>query len=115
MKKVLIILFPFVIGIMGFVLYSLFRYPTTDPFHVAQFYFERVVHPHKTMKQQIIAFLPYWRIDDTKYTKFDLLSEINYFALNIDQNGDFIKRSGNQTDPGWREWNNQTVKDLIAH
>src|SRR5205814_9428834 len=40
--------------------------------------------------------------------------EINYFSLTVDDTGNFIKTTGNQTDPGWREWNSEAIKNLIA-
>lgn len=91
-----------------------FMYPTTSPINAILFFIESKQHPHLTMSSQTIAFLPYWRIDDTKYTRFDLLSEVNYFALNIDGSGNFIQITNNQTDPGWKAWNSSPVKDLIA-
>ncbi len=113
MKKLfsLFVLF-FILVFLWVILF--FLYPTTSPFTAGLYSIESLLHPHKTMSQSITAFLPYWRIDDTKYAHFDTLSEINYFALTIDANGNFQKVSGNQTEPGWRWWHSQTIKDLIA-
>jgi len=66
------------------------------------------------MTKDAIAFLPYWRIADTKYTHFDRLSEIIYFSLTVDGDGSFVTVTDNETDPGWRWWQSSSIKDLIA-
>lgn len=100
--------------IVGFWGYSSLAYPTTSPLNVIVYFIDRLKNPHKEMKQRTIAFMPYWRLDDTKYSRFDLLSEIIYFSLYANEKGEFVKAVGNETEPGWRWWNNQIVKDLIT-
>src|SRR6185369_3202032 len=89
-------------------------YPTTSPMNTLSYFMYSKEHPHIPMTQQTIAFLPYWRIPDAQYTQFNLLSEINYFSLTITKDGTFDTITGNQTEPGWYQWNSQTIKDLIA-
>ena len=79
MKRVAIVLSSLLIVIAGFWIYSSFTYPTTSPINVISFFIQSKQHPHKNMEQQTVAFLPYWRMDDLKYARFDLLSEIIYF------------------------------------
>lgn len=90
------------------------KYPTASPFTSIAYIADAVRNPHANMTKKTIGFLPYWRMDDTKYIKFDLLSEVVFFSLTADENGDIIKIVGNETDPGWRWWKSQTVKNLIA-
>lgn len=95
-------------------IYLKVTYPTASPFTSIAYIANAVRHPHARMTKQTIGFLPYWRIDDIKYIKFDLLSEVIFFSLTADENGNIVKIVGNETDPGWRWWKSQTVKDLIA-
>jgi spore germination protein YaaH len=95
-------------------IYLKITYPTTSPFIAITYIIEAVRHPHANMTKQTVGFLPYWRMDDIKYTRFDLLSEVVFFSLTADENGNIVKIVGNETDPGWRWWKSQTVKDLIA-
>lgn len=53
-------------------------------------------------------------MDDLRYAKPQLLTEINYFGLTINEDGEFVKVVDGETDPGWREWNSEAVKNLIA-
>jgi spore germination protein YaaH len=89
-------------------------FPTTSPIKSFKHFLSLFSKHHAKLTTQVIGFLPYWKIDDAKYARLYLLSEINYFSLTTDKNGKFVRVVENQTDPGWREWNNQTLKDLIA-
>lgn len=102
------------LSLAAFLVYLKITYPTTSPFKSVSYLVGTLNNPHANMKKEIIGFLPYWRMDDTKYIKFDLLSEIIFFSLTADENGNILKVVGNQTDPGWRWWKSQTVRDLIA-
>ncbi len=90
------------------------RYPTTSPLNTLSYIVYSKQHLHIPMSKQTIAFLPYWKLSDAKYTRFDLLSDISYFSLTIDEKGNFIQKKENHSEPGWQAWNSQTVKDLIA-
>lgn len=61
-----------------------------------------------------MGFLPYWRVDDTRYIRLELLSEINYFSLSVNNEGKIKKVVDGQTDPGWREFQTETIKNLIT-
>jgi len=65
------------------------------------------------LSKQTIAFLPYWRLNNIEYARYDLLSEVNFFSLTVGPDGHIVQVSGNQTEQGWRWWNTQQVKDLI--
>lgn len=66
------------------------------------------------MKRESLGFLPYWRIDDSKYTQLDLITEINYFGLFVNGDGEFITVYNGETNPGKREWESEKIKDLIT-
>lgn len=91
-----------------------YRYPTTSPLTAISDYYYAFTHPHKHMSRSVIAFLPYWRLTDTKYAHFDSLSEIIYFSLTVDGNGDIVKVIGSETEPGWRWWQTDVIRDMIA-
>lgn len=113
-KIIFTIFFLTSIFLLGLLTYLYFKYPTSSPFRSADYLIEDYYHPHAKMSKDVIGFLPYWRMDDTKFLRFDLLSEIIFFSLTADENGQFIKVVNKETDPGWRWWNGQVVKDLIA-
>lgn len=97
----------------GFLVYAHVSYPTTSALNVLsdQVYAEQ--HPHVSLSAQTTAFLPYWRLDNIQYARYDLLSEVNFFSLTVGPDGHIVQVTGNQTDPGWRWWTTQQVKDLI--
>lgn len=98
----------------GSSIYFTRKYPLTNATTSAGYFLEHLLHPHKKMQKETIGFLPYWRIDDSRYTKLDLITEINYFGLFVNGDGDFIKMVNAETNPGKREWDSNTVKDLIT-
>ena len=102
-----------IIGISSLI-YFKSKYPTTPPLNSITYTYNSIKTPHENMAKQTIGFLPYWRMDDAKYIKFNLLSEIIFFSLTADENGDIVKIIENETDPGWRWWNSPTVKDIVA-
>ncbi len=94
--------------------YLKIKHPTASPFTSAFYIYGSFRNPHANMTKQIIGFIPYWRASDIQYIRFDLTSEVIFFSLTADENGDIVKVVGNETEPGWRWWNSQTIKDLIA-
>ena len=113
MNRTMIII-SFLIIIFVTWIYLSFLLPTTIPYKAVGYFISSLFHPHQKMNKQAVGFLTYWRMDDIKYIWFDLLTEINYFSLSVDKNGEIITIVGDQTNPGWREWQDQSLKDLIA-
>src|SRR5438477_13024035 len=114
MKKLLLLaagLF-LLISVVWFLLIS--HYPTTSSSKSAIYFVEHLFKPHASMTTQTLGFLPYWRVDDIQYAKLNLLSEVNYFGLNLDKSGHLVTEVNGKTDPGWNGWNNQKVNDFIA-
>jgi spore germination protein YaaH len=108
---VIVLLTPAIIG--GFLLYAHASYPTTSAVNVLSDLIYARQHPRISLSRQTIAFLPYWRLDNIDYARYDLLSEVNFFSLTVGSDGHIVQATGNQTEPGWRWWNTQQVKDLI--
>ncbi|MGH2443408.1 MAG: glycoside hydrolase family 18 protein [Chloroflexota bacterium] len=99
--------------VVSFVIYAHLTYPTTSATNVLSDVVYARQHPHVSLSRETIAFLPYWRLNTISYARYDLLSEVNFFSLTIGPNGHIVQVTGNQTEPGWRWWNTQQVKDLI--
>lgn len=91
------------------------RFPTASPFSDIGYFREALTNKHATMQKDVIGFLPYWRLMDTEYIHYPLISEVDYFSLTADGKGNIVKVINNQTDPGWLSWNSTAVKNLIAH
>ena len=95
-------------------LYLHFSYPTTSILVSGQYILSNLGHSHAQMQKDVVGFLPYWNLDNSKYLHFDLLSEVFFFSLTADENGQIIKIVNNETDPGWRWWSSPTIQNLIA-
>jgi len=95
-------------------LYLHFSYPTTSILVSGQYELSNLGHSHAQMQKDVVGFLPYWNLDNSKYLHFDLLSEVFFFSLSADENGQIIKVVNNETDPGWRWWSSPTIQNLIA-
>ncbi|MGE5042350.1 MAG: glycosyl hydrolase family 18 protein [Candidatus Levyibacteriota bacterium] len=109
----LLIIF-FIILFGGSGLYLSFFYPTTPAWNTVSYITYHLRHPHEKMSKETMAFLPYWRLSDIKFARLDLLTEVNYFSLSVDKDGNFVTVVNGKTDPGWLIWNTTGVKDLIA-
>ncbi len=113
--KIFLFIFPPLFLIFtGIGLYLHFTYPTTSFLVSAQYILSNLGHSHAQMQREVVGFLPYWNLDNSKYLKFDLLSEVFFFSLSADENGQIIKVVGNETDPGWRWWKSPVIQNLIA-
>src|SRR3990167_56304 len=86
-KKILITtLFLLVITVVLTILYLYLKYPTTSPINSASYFINRLKQPHAHMQKDVVGFLPYWRLDDTKYLRFDLRSEEHTSELQSQSN-----------------------------
>lgn len=107
-----LLFFVFLIGACLFYLSQ--TYPETPIKLSATYFVDRLIHPHAKLDKQVIGFLPYWKVDGAADARLDVLTEINYFGLTIDEDGNFLQVTNNETDPGWREWDKQSMKNLIT-
>src|SRR3990167_1877879 len=113
--KVFLFIFPTLFLLLtGIGLYLHFTYPTTSFLVSGQYVLSNLGRSHAKMQKQVVGFLPYWNLDNSKYLHFDLLSEVFFFSLSADENGQIVKVVNNETDPGWRWWNSPTIQNLIA-
>lgn len=113
-KKISLITASLLIIIIGSWTSLSILYPTTSPINTLYYYFLRLLHPHANLKKEIMGFLPYWRIADIQYIRPELVSEINYFSLYVDKDGNIIKTIDTKPEPGWQNWQSGKVRDLIA-
>lgn len=113
-KVFLFILPPLFLILAGIGLYLHFTYPTTSFLVSGQYIFSNLGRSHAKMQSEVVGFLPYWNLDNSKYLHFDLLSEVFFFSLSADEKGEIIKVVNNETDPGWRWWNSPVIQNLIA-
>ena len=114
-KKVFLYIFPvlfLLLASLGLYLHS--TYPTVSPLVSGQYMLSNLGRSHAQMQKDVVGFLPYWNLDNSKYLHFDLLSEVFFFSLTADENGQIIKIVNNETDPGWRWWSSPTIQNLIA-
>ncbi|HEX6513461.1 MAG TPA: glycosyl hydrolase family 18 protein [Chloroflexota bacterium] len=94
----------------GLAVYLHIRYPTALPWTSAGYIVQNAAQAHARLDRQVVGFLPYWRLDDSRYIRHDLLSEVVFFALAADENGQIDKQ-----DPGWRWWTSSVVRNQVAH
>lgn len=99
---------------IGIFVYVSKTYPNIAPITATLYMFEHILSPHKKMDKHILGFLPYWRLDDIGYIKPQLLSEINYFSLNVGSDGHLLKVVDGQTDPGWKAWQSEKLKNFLT-
>jgi spore germination protein YaaH len=114
LKKIAVIIVLLVLAIVGgFLGYAHVSYPTTSAVNVLSDLVYAEQHPHISLSTETTAFLPYWRLGNIEHARYDLLSEVNFFSLTIAPDGHIVQVIGQGTEPGWRWWNSQQVKDLI--
>lgn len=70
---------------------------------------------HSSPKKTVYGYLPYWTLNNSKYIQYDKLTDIAYFGLHVDNNGQFIKKdSDDNTEPGYNNWNtNENLTKVI--
>ncbi len=102
-----------ILGI-GFYYYLSKTHPTTSPAITGMYYLESITQPHAKLDKHVLGFLPYWRLDDIQHIRPNLLSEINYFSLTVGNDGKLAKVVNGETDPGWRSWESEKVKNLMT-
>lgn len=85
-------------------------YPVSDSFSILSMKSTR-----EPPKKIIYGYLPYWTLDQAKYFQYDVITDISYFGLHIDENGDFISIQNGEYVPGYNNWkNNPELKKIIA-
>lgn len=62
-----------------------------------------------TIPKEVIGFLPYWNIKEETNFRYQLLSQLVFFSLQIDADGNIIKLQPDGTEePGWTAFKGQT-------
>ena len=114
MKYFFPILIIFFLAISGLFLYCTITYPATPVQTAAVYLVEHFTNQRKNLTKETYGFLPYWRVSDIPSLQLNLLSEVNYFGLTIDKDGHIIKHIGNETEPGFREWQTTSMKNFLT-
>ncbi len=52
-------------------------------------------------KAQVIGFLPYWNLKEETEVNFDVIDQLIYFGLTVNEKGKIIKEEEMETEPGW--------------
>ncbi len=90
-------------------------YPTTNPFKAISYMNYSRSHPHQKMAKRTIGFAPSWQLDKMQSVRLDLLTDVIYFNLTVDDQGNFAtKNAKGEDDEGWASWNAAPANDLIA-
>lgn len=114
-KKIFLsVLLLIILAGIGFYFYLSQTYPNTSPLLTSTYYIESQMNPRPKFIKHVMGFLPYWRIDDIGNIRPNLLSEINYFSITAGPDGHLEKVVNGETDPGWKGWQKQEVKDFIT-
>lgn len=92
-----------------------FLYPTTSPFKAISYMNYHRTHPHQNLEKRTIGFAPSWQLDKMQNVRLDLLTDVIYFSLTVDDQGNFAKKNAKGVDdPGWVAWSRAPANDLLA-
>jgi chitinase len=78
-----------------------------------------VFGPRKKPSYTVYGFFPYWSIDSAKYLQYDTLTDLAYFGLYIEEDGNIQKYAVGEDgtkifEPGYEKWlNDETVTKVI--
>jgi len=68
---------------------------------------KKIVTPKK-----VLGFLPYWNLDE--FTQQPELTDLAYFALEIDADGSIISKVDGATEPGFRTFTSSAFQNLVS-
>lgn len=87
-----------------------FKTPLGNTIQVINAFFNKP--PVKT----VYGYIPYWMLANSKYIQYDKLTDISYFGLWVDEDGNFVTndKDGN-LDPSFGAWkNDKRLTELIG-
>lgn len=114
-KKLWIIVAIIIIILAAPLLYIHFLYPTTSPFKAISYMNYHRTHPHQNLAKRTVGYAPYWQMDKMQNVRLDLLTDVIFFSLTVDDQGNFAtKDSKGEDEGGWVAWNSAPANDLIA-
>jgi hypothetical protein len=61
-----------------------------------------------SVNREVLGFAPYWELPANAGWRYDLLTTVAYFGLDVKGDGSF-----DTTTPGWTGWNSQDLVDTI--
>src|SRR5476649_1621524 len=69
-----------------------------------------------SIPKQVIGFLPYWQLDKANQNEEKYITELAYFALNVDGDGHIVKLiNEQQEEPGWYDLQSDTFAGILKH
>jgi spore germination protein YaaH len=74
---------------------------------------------HEKPKKIIYGYLPWWSLEKVKYLQLDKITDIAYFGLYLDADGNFVEKTEGAdesiiNEPGYYNWkNNPIINTLI--
>jgi len=74
---------------------------------------------HEKPKKIIYGYLPYWSLEKVKYLQLDKITDIAYFGLYLDADGNFVEKTEGAdgstiAEPGYSNWkSNPIISTLI--
>lgn len=90
-------------------------YPTTSPFKAISYINYHRTHPHQDLAKRTIGYAPSWQLDKMQNVRLDLLTDVIFFSLTVNDQGNFAtKNSKGEDDPGFVAWNKAPANDLLA-
>lgn len=92
-----------------------FLYPTTSPFKAISYLNYHRTHKRQDLSARAVGFAPYWLLERMQDIRLDLLTDVVFFSLSVDDQGNFAKKnSKGEDDEGWLAWNAAPANDLLA-
>ena len=68
----------------------------------------------RPLRKEVFGFLPFWTLDKKIHFRYELLSTIAYFGVDINSEGEFIKeRDNGKTDGAWAGWISDDFTQVI--
>lgn len=66
--------------------------------------------------KQVIGFLPYWQLDKISQNEDKYLTELAYFSVTVDGDGQLVKTIDDQQDePGWYDLQSDKLTNLLRN
>ena len=65
----------------------------------------------------VYGYLPYWALEEANYIQYDKLTDIAFFGLRLESDGNFQKVDDDDaTEPGYNAWNNSlALKKVLEY
>lgn len=67
--------------------------------------------------KEVVGFFPYWMLDNAEFIQYETLSELVYFGLNVDSEGNFVTvLEDGSPEKGWENWQtNEKLSKVLSN